>query len=135
MVNTTNHKGEQIRVILLANQPRMLREMLHRALEKLPGVRLILETDAPRQIPSILDRVAPDWLITTLTPEAQLPEAVAEAIEHNPSVSVLGLSADGSKVEIRGAERSDDGRKAQRDIIVVGQCFLVRVAEYLGRDV
>jgi ribonucleotide monophosphatase NagD (HAD superfamily) len=33
---------EQLRVILLANQPRMFREMLHRALDRTAGVHLVL---------------------------------------------------------------------------------------------
>jgi DNA-binding NarL/FixJ family response regulator len=112
-MDISSNRNEQIKIILLANQPRMLREMLHRALDKTPDVRLVLETDKPKRIPKILDRVRADWLITSLDEEDQLPQPVREAIEQNPSVSVLGLSADGSHVEVRGA-RSDDGNREGR---------------------
>ena len=42
-----NEEGGDLRIILLATQPRMLREMLHRALEKTPEVQLVLEMDDP----------------------------------------------------------------------------------------
>jgi len=111
-MDTTNNHNNPLRIIVLANQPRMLREMLHRALDKTPNVRLVLETDTPNQIPNLLNRVQADWLIASLDNEEELPPAVEEALEENPSLSVLGLSADGSHVEVQHAE--DDGSHEQK---------------------
>jgi DNA-binding NarL/FixJ family response regulator len=122
------NRNEQVKIILLANQPRMLREMLHRALDRTPDVRLVLETDKPNQIPRILDRVRADWLIASLNEDEQLPRPVQEAIQQNPSVSVLGLSADGSHVEVRGAVshgESSEGRRYSLENISLSELLTI----------
>ena len=113
-MDNTNNQLDPIRIIVLANQPRMLREMLHRALDRSPQVRLVLETDSPNQISNILDRVQADWLVTSLDQEEQLSEAAEEAMEQNPSLSVMGLSADGSHVEVQQADTSNQDHEQKR---------------------
>lgn len=106
--------SEQLKIILLATQPRMLREMLHRALEKASDMQLVVETDTPDQVSALLSRVQADWLVTTLDEDNRLAEPVRSAIAQNPDVSVIGLSADGSHAEVRGTEGVDGNRKHER---------------------
>lgn len=108
------NRSEQVKIILLATQPRMLREMLQRALSASPDMRLVLETDKPHRIPSILDRIQADWLITTLTEDDRLPAPVQSALDQNPAVSVVGLSPDGSHAEVRWTKGSEEDRESQR---------------------
>jgi DNA-binding NarL/FixJ family response regulator len=92
----------------------MLREMLHRVLEKDPAMRLVLETDSIRQIPRILDRIQADWLIATLTDDDRLPASVQSALERNPQVAVIGLSAEGDYAEVHEPQRPNGDRLRRR---------------------
>lgn len=131
-MNSSTSDNTQLKVILLANQPRMMRETLHRVLEMTPDMRLVLETDEPKRIPRILDRVQTDWLIATLTEDEKLPEAVQTALEANPSVSVIGISADGSHVEVRGAENGEGKRERLR--YSLENITLAELLKILGAD-
>ena len=94
------NQTEVVRVVLLANQPRMLREMLHRALLKTPGLQLVFEVEEPDLIARVLDHIDADWLITSLTSEQKLQSTVQQALEQKPSLSIIGVSEDGSHVEV-----------------------------------
>jgi hypothetical protein len=107
-------RADQLKVILLATQPGMLREMLHRVLEKDPAMRLVLETDSIRQIPRILDRIQADWLIATLTDDDRLPASVQSALERNPQVAVIGLSAEGDYAEVYEPQKPNGDRLRRR---------------------
>ncbi len=121
---------EQLKIILLATQPRMLREMLHRALEKAPDLRLVLETDKPYQISALLKRIQADWVVTTLTEEDRLPEPVRAAIEQHPTVSVVGLSADGSHAEVQAM--ADESGNLQRQRYSLQDVSLAELLQILG---
>lgn len=97
----------QTQIIVLANQPRMLREMLHRVLAAAGGEQLIVEIDDPNRIPAILRRIRVDWLILSLPTLLQPPAPLQEAIARAPSLSLLGISKDGAHVQVRKPE--EDG--------------------------
>ena len=107
-MNETGESKDQLSIIVLAMQPRMLRQMLRRALLRLPSPRLVLETENAHQLQGILERVQADWLIASLTDRDELPERAKMAVEHQPSLSVMGISQDGSRVIIYGTERNGD---------------------------
>ncbi len=132
MGGTVGSEQEPIRVVLLANQPRMFREMLHRALDKIPGSQLILETERPQQVLSILARVEADWLIVTLTAKGKLPKLVEEAIEQNPSLSVLGFSEDIGHVEVQMKMHSNEDR--ERRHYLLKNISLLELLSILGDD-
>jgi hypothetical protein len=95
---TTNAFG--LNIILLANQPRIFRELLHRALDTAQSSQLIVEVSDLKRLPKILDRVHARWLVITLDPEQQVPPPISDLIDQHPDVSVIGVSADGSRVGI-----------------------------------
>ena len=107
-MNEMGKSKDQLSIIVLAMQPRMLRQMLRRALLRLPSPRLVLETENAHQLQGILERVQADWLIASLTDRDELPERAKMAVEHQPSLSVMGISQDGSRVIIYGTERNGD---------------------------
>ena len=102
------NEHELMRIVVLANQPRMFREMLHRALGQIPGAQLILETEDPLQVPSILSRFQTDWPIVSLNSEDELPKSVKKAIKEHPALSVLGFSEDSSRVEVQKKKHEKD---------------------------
>jgi hypothetical protein len=116
MSEPLGHSSE-LSVIVLATQPRMLRQMMRRALQRTPGRRLVLETEDIEQVADILHRVEADWLIANLTDEDRLPEAILTAVAGNPSVSVMGISEDGSHVSIREPSTGYDGEKSHNEVL------------------
>jgi hypothetical protein len=106
--------------------------MLHRALDKIPGAQLILETENPHLLPSILARVEADWLIVTLTAQGNLPTPVEEAIVQNPSLSVLGFSEDTRHVEVKN--RMDNNEDRERRHYSLNNISLMELLTILGDD-
>ncbi len=106
---------EPVRVVLLANQPRMFREMLHKALAKNPRLQLVFEIDEVDLISRTLKSVDADWLITTLTSDQELHSTAQKALAQNPALSIIGISADGSHVEIYERAHGDTTHKVRRE--------------------
>ena len=100
---------------MLANQPRMLREMLHKALAKNPRLQLVFEIDEVDLISRTLKSVEADWLITTLTSDQVLHSTAQKALAQNPALSIIGISADGSHVEIYERAHDDTTHKVRRE--------------------
>lgn len=112
-MESVRNEHEPMRIVVLANQPRMFRELLHRALGQIPGAQLILETEDPLQVPGILSRVQTDWLVVSLNSEDELPKSVRKAIEEHPALSVLGFSEDSSRVEVQ-KKMHEKGNRTRR---------------------
>jgi len=88
-------------LIALANEPRMVREMLHQALSVLPGIIVVEQTGDLTQLSELFQQVQIDWLVVTLGDDRKLPRPVQTLFSRIPVLSVMALSGDGSRVEIR----------------------------------
>lgn len=96
--------------IVLANRPRILRELLHHALSTTEVAFQVVEVSDDGQLPAMLDRVAPQWTIIGALPnEETLPTTLATAY---PGMGIMAVAPDGSQVSIitnngNGPLRSD----------------------------
>ena len=121
-------QNEPVHIVLLANQPRMFREMLHRALDRAPGVRLTLEATDLERLPEILARVQADWLIVTLDEQSTLPGPIQQIVAQNPTLSVVGISVDGEHLEIqkvRVAKEDMEHRWLSLDNITLSELLVI----------
>lgn len=107
----------QLRRIILANQPRLLREMLGHVFAVTPGLQVVAEVDAPSQLLTVLGETEAHWLIVTLDshtlenthwPSPSQINALAAKIIATP-VSLMAISPDGRQVEIQTTE-TEGGR-------------------------
>ena len=114
-MDTQQDQERGLRVVVLANQPRNLRHMLHRALTVIPRTPVVIELDNPEMIPDVLDRVPVDWLVATLTAEGELTAPAEEAVDEHPSLGVIGISTDGSHIAVQGPQRDNDNGARTQD--------------------
>lgn len=84
--------------IVLANRPRILRELLLHALTTAEGNFEVVEVSEDHQLPAVLERVSPDWAIIGAIPnEETVPATLASA---NPGLAIMAVATDGSQVSI-----------------------------------
>ncbi len=87
--------------IVVANGPRLLRQLLCRALGTLPDFQVMSVLVDPTGLTRLIERVEPDWLITSLGPDGRLPEMIESHRAQYPSLNLLGVALDGSRISIR----------------------------------
>ncbi len=90
--------------IVLAHVPRFLREMLQRAFEKAPGIRIVDEVTDLAQLPAALDRTGARWVIVSLPPDGTLANGVDRLLAAHPAVRLMNVATDGSHVTMQWVE-------------------------------
>jgi chemotaxis response regulator CheB len=102
-----NSGGRQImnkRRILLVTEPRLLREMVERVIEKAPGLQVVGEVDNMSELVPMIEETGADWLVVFLAPDEELPRNIQEILTSHPSVRVLVFASDGSQIEMKWVE-------------------------------
>jgi len=89
--------------IILANQPRLLREMLSRVFATIPTLQVVGEVDNFLGLAELIPRVQAHWLIVTLDSEGHSPLRVSNPGTGLPTTSLMAISADGRQVEVQTA--------------------------------
>lgn len=82
--------------IVLANGPRLWRELLHRAIAKYPDLDVVGDVGDYDGIPSLLDATEVQWLVVSLTATRRLPQTVRRLLFRYPRLRVLAVASDGS---------------------------------------
>lgn len=93
-MSTLNARSPHL--IVLANEPRMLREMLQRALDSTPGFIVVDQNADLHQLSDLLQQVQLDWLVVTLGADGDVAREVFTWLKRSPTLSVLALAADGA---------------------------------------
>lgn len=92
------------RRIILVTEPRLLREMVERAIEKDPGLQIVAEVDRLSELKAAIRETQADWVILFLLPGQAAPHQVEELLRAHPSVRFLTIASDGSQVEMNWME-------------------------------
>ncbi len=92
------------RRIILVTEPRLLREMVERAIEKNPGLQIVGEVDDLNELRSRIQATEADWVILFSTPGQAMPAQVEDLLGAFPSVHFLMIASDGSQVEMKWVE-------------------------------
>jgi hypothetical protein len=87
--------------IILANQPRLLRKMLHRALRNRVGLYISAEISDVTNLASVVQEKNPQWIVISLWPDDEIPQVVRSLLAERPSLCVLGMAVDCSQVKIK----------------------------------
>jgi DNA-binding NarL/FixJ family response regulator len=90
----------QQRRMILANEPRLLRSMLGRALRRVPGLEILGETTDVARLASMLNQMDPQWVVVSLLPNGKIPSVLQSLLQDHPSTGIVGLAADGSQAKI-----------------------------------
>jgi hypothetical protein len=100
--------------ILLANQPRLLRGLLRRVIQKDPALQVVGEVMDQSGLPAAIDRTGAQWVILSFPPQGRLPWITNVLKTRFPSVQILALATDGSRVRV---ERRSDPEGTEKDLI------------------
>ena len=87
--------------IVVANGPRLFRQLVWRALSNIPDFQVMNVLVDSVGLTRLIERVEPDWLITSLRPDGRLPEMLESHRAQYPSLNLLGVALDGSRISIR----------------------------------
>lgn len=90
--------------VILANEPRLLREMLKRVITRAPELQVVGEVTDPTELSPLLRQTHAQWIIVSLWPEGLVPSAIESLLVEHSSVRVLGMAGDGSQARIKRAE-------------------------------
>lgn len=100
--------------IVLANEPRLLRGLLHYALAKAADVEVVGEVMDPARLPDAVAQGAADRVIVSLWRDTDLPLPIRRLVDAHPAVAVMGVAADGSRVKLY--EPGVDGEQVMRGL-------------------
>ncbi len=92
------------RRIILVTEPRLLREMVERAIEKNPGLQIVAEVDNLNDLNQKIEETEADWVILFLQPGQAPPRQVKDLLSAFPSIRFLTIASDGSQVEMKWVE-------------------------------
>lgn len=116
--------------IVLANEPRLLRGLLHYALAKASGVEVVEEVLDPARLSDAVTRGRADWVIVPLWQNSQLPLPLQRLVDAQPAVSLLGMAADGSRVKVHAPDTGDD--QVLRDLSLSDLLATLRASKRSG---
>lgn len=94
--------------IVLANEPRLVREMLKHVIEKSPELRIVGEVADLKRSKVFLKEAQADWVIVSLDPDGEIPNGVESLLAEHPSVCVLAVAKDASCVRVAWREHHED---------------------------
>ncbi len=92
------------RRVLLANEPRLFREMLQRVMQQTPGIEVVGEVTELSALREAVLETGAHWIIVALSDDGQLPEMIEPLLVEFPSLCVLAVANDGSRAEVKWAE-------------------------------
>lgn len=94
--------------VILANQPRLLRGLLHRVLSKTPDIQVVGEVTDLEALRPELEETDAQWVVVPMWQSGGFPAPLHRLLQLHPAVCLLGLSPDGSQAKVR----CPDGREA-----------------------
>lgn len=89
--------------VILANRSRLLRGMLRRAVSRVPDLEVVGEVDTLAALPPLVEQRSAHWVIVSLWPGEDLPDALASILEEHPTLCLMGMAVDGSRARIHCA--------------------------------
>ena len=90
----------QLQRIILANQPRLLREMLGHVFAATPGLQVVAALDDATELSDVIGQAQAHWVVVTLGGDNWEPIQALSKPMAGPVPSLLAISADGKQVEV-----------------------------------
>jgi DNA-binding NarL/FixJ family response regulator len=80
--------------ILVANRPRLMRELLLATLADRPGIEIVGEVSNEAEIPASVKRTAPDLLLISLDDLGQRPLICDTVLRSHPDVRIIAVASE-----------------------------------------
>jgi hypothetical protein len=84
--------------VILANQPRLFREMLRVVLDRTPGLHVVADSNQLQDLEAIFQQTQVEWLVVTLGADGQTPEDAQTLLNEQRVDAILAISLDGSNL-------------------------------------
>jgi DNA-binding NarL/FixJ family response regulator len=79
--------------VLIANRPRLMRELIHSTVSDHPGIEVVGEVEDVRDIRRQVEQTLPDYLIIALDQPDQRPALCDSLLKDFPGMKILAVSA------------------------------------------
>jgi DNA-binding NarL/FixJ family response regulator len=80
--------------VLVANRPRLMRELVIATISDQPDIEIVGEIDQETGIELAVDQTRPDFLIVALDRQDRLPESCEAIMRSHPNIKIIAISAD-----------------------------------------
>jgi hypothetical protein len=90
-----------IKRVILATGSRLLREMLHRVINKTDHLEVVREVPNHEDLPSAIERFDPAWVIASLPFRNQADRWIDSCMADYPSVRFIFLSPDRKHIKMK----------------------------------
>jgi hypothetical protein len=87
--------------IIMANQPRLWRELLSYVIEKTPDLQVVGNISNISKLYSFVEQSQPNWVIISLPSSGNIPRIISKFINSHPSIAILAISQDGTHVKVK----------------------------------
>jgi hypothetical protein len=117
--------NKPIRVIL-ANRPRLFREMLQHVLKKDVDLEVVAEIVNLDLLPEVIYQTSAHWVLISLLPNGKLPFYIDLLMNQYPQLSVLALAGDGSKMKVKSGNEFEASivGASLKDLLMIMHTFL-----------
>jgi hypothetical protein len=107
--------------VILANGSRLLREMLHRVIDKADHLEVVQEVPNHEELPSAIKRFEPEWVIISLPISNHVHRWINACLADYPSVRFILLSPDhnGIKMKWQTSYEEDFSNLTLKDFIQI----------------
>lgn len=93
--------------IILAIDPRLLREMLSRCFLKAANLNVVQEITNNKALPIAIEDTDAEWVIISLPTDSQLPDWVNHYMNEHPLVRIVAISANGDRVKMKSQDQEE----------------------------
>jgi DNA-binding NarL/FixJ family response regulator len=86
--------------IILANDSRLLREMLHRVINKAPHLEVVQELANHEELPSAIDQLDPEYVILSVPDNRNEQNWIITCMANHPLTRFVFLSPESSTIKL-----------------------------------
>lgn len=93
--------------IILANDSRLLREMLNRILHKSEHLDVVQQISGLESLPGAIQKQGVEWIILTLPEDNKIPDWTDGYMDEHPYVKILTVSPDGGSIKMKWFDKRE----------------------------
>jgi DNA-binding NarL/FixJ family response regulator len=112
----------QVIRVAMANQPRMMREVIAESLATEEGVEVVAQVTDEAEISRVIEETKPDFLIVSLDSRRFGRSEREEMLQRHPEIQIMALASDGNSFTLFSASdgiRSVTYKAAEAEILDV----------------
>ena len=80
--------------VVVANKPRLMRELILETISQEPDVEIVAEIENESDIPQVVEKLRPDFLIIALDETDKRPPICDVLLKLHPEMKILALAAE-----------------------------------------